>query len=565
MLRAKFAVMRRVLDERQWRLYLGTEARALGHGGIAAVARASGCSQATVAAGVAQTGGGGPDALPPGRARRPGAGRKTAEQGQPGLRAALRELAEASTRGDPMAAVTWCSQSLRDLQRALAARGFRCGKDAIARMLRAEGYRLQAMAKVLEGSQHPDRDAQFGHINAQIAAYQAAGDPVISVDAKKKELIGCFARPGQAWQPAGHPVRVRDHDFFPDPKLGKIVPYGVYDTAANRGFVTVGTSHDTAAFAVNAIRLWWQDEGSLRYPAARRLLITCDAGGSNGYRCRLWKSELARLAAQAGLAITVLHFPPGTSKWNKIEHRLFCHITRTWRARPLMTAADAVAGIAATITSQGLKCTAILDGTHYPDGIKISDRHMRYLETQALERGSFHGEWNYTLHPATPPGPEPAWQPAPQISATATALATLAAIPDLPALLDAITIPWQAAREQRLHLDRGAARRTRPGAGPRPLLTLAAATAATACHHTLGISYHVLSQALGVSADTIAWHARHLTPLLEPHGITPRHSWPRISTLTALHACAAASAITIPAPAPRKTPASTTHPTPPAK
>jgi hypothetical protein len=413
-------------------------------------------------------------------------------------------------------------------------------------MLRAEGYRLQAMAKVLEGSQHPDRDAQFGHINAQIAAYQAAGDPVISADAKKKELIGCFARPGRTWQPSGHPVKVRDHDF-PDQEPGRIAPYGVYDITANRGFVTAGTSHDTGAFAVNGIRLWWQHEGSLRYPGARRLLVTCDAGGSGGYRCRLWKSELARLAAQTGLAITVLHFPPGTSKRNKIEHRLFCHITRTWRARPLMTAADAVAGIAATVTSQGLKCTAVPDDSDYPGGIKISDRHMRYLETRVLARDSFHGEWNYTLRPAPapPPDPGPAQQPAPAAATATAALAALATLPDLPALADALTIPWQAAREQRLHLQRGAARRNRPGAGPPPVLTLTTAIAATACHHTLGVSYHVLSQILGTSADTIAQHARRLTPLLEPHGITPRHPWPRIHTLTALCAHAAANAITI--------------------
>jgi hypothetical protein len=255
--------------------------------------------------------------------------------------------------------VTWTTLSLRDLEREMAARGFRCRKDALARMLREDGYSLQGMSRVLEGKQHPDRDAQFRHVNGMIAEFRAAGDPVVSVDAKKKEQLGPYHRPGRSWRPAGDPVRVRDHDF-PDAELGKVTPYGVYDIAANTGFVSVGTSHDTAAFAVNALRLWWRAAGSSRYPGAERLLVTCDAGGSNGYTSRLWKDQLAVLAEETGLEITVCHFPPGTSKWNKIEHRLFCHITRTWRARPLMTKEDAVAGIAATTTYQGLKTSDAL-------------------------------------------------------------------------------------------------------------------------------------------------------------------------------------------------------------
>jgi hypothetical protein len=310
-LAAKFAVMRKVADERTWRVYLGSEARALGRGGIKAVALAARVSETTVAAGVAEIESGGLGDLPPGRSRRPGGGRKKAEDIQPGLTGALRELAGAATRGDPVAEITWCSASLRDLERQMAALGFRCGKDAVARMLRADGYSLQGMSRTVEGKQHPDRDAQFGHINAMIAAFAAAGDPVVSVDAKKKELLGPFHRHGRAWRPQGSPVQVRDHDF-PDERLGKITPYGVYDIAASRGFVPVGTSCDTAAFAVNALRLWWQAEGSLRYPGAGRLLVTCDAGGSDGYRCRLWKDQLAVLAAETGLAISVVHFPPGT-------------------------------------------------------------------------------------------------------------------------------------------------------------------------------------------------------------------------------------------------------------
>ena len=288
-LAAKFAVMRQVADERAWRVYLGSEARALGYGGIAVVARAAGVSETTVAAGVAEIEAGELDVLPPGRSRRPGGGRKKAEETQPGLRAALTGLAETATRGDPVAEITWCSLSLRDLERQLAARGYRCRKDAVARMLREEGYSLQGMSRVLEGRQHPDRDAQFRHINAMIAAFTAAGDPVVSVDAKKKEQLGPYHRAGRTWRP-GDPVKVRDHDF-PGRAAGKITPYGIYDIAANRGFVSVGTSHDTAAFAVSALRGWWQREGSLRYPGARRLLVTCDAGGSNSCTGRLWKTS----------------------------------------------------------------------------------------------------------------------------------------------------------------------------------------------------------------------------------------------------------------------------------
>ena len=266
-LAAKFAVMRKVADERTWRVYLGSEALALGRGGIKAVAHAAGVSETTVAAGVSEIGSGELDGLPPGRSRRPGAGRRKAEDTQPGLRQALKELLEAATRGDPVAEVTWCSLSLRELERQMGRLGFRCGKDALARMLGEDGYSLQGMARVLEGRQHPDRDDQFRRINAVIAEFTAAGDPAVSVDGKKKEQLGPYHRAGRSWRPEGEPVRVRDHDF-PDAELGKITPYGVYDIAANTGFVSVGTSCDTAAFAVNALRLWWQREGSVRYPGS---------------------------------------------------------------------------------------------------------------------------------------------------------------------------------------------------------------------------------------------------------------------------------------------------------
>ena len=541
-LAAKFAAMRRLgLTERQWREYLGIEARALGYGGIAAVARVAGVSETTVAAGVSEVESGELEELPPGRSRRPGGGRKKAEEAQPGLRPALKGLAEAATRGDPMAEVTWCSLSLRELERQLAALGFRCGKDAVARMLRAEGYSLQGMAKVLEGKQHPGRDDQFRHINAMIAQFKEAGEPAVSVDGKKKEQLGPYHRDGRSWRPAGDPVRVRDHDF-PDAELGKITPYGVYDIAANTGFVSVGTSHDTAAFAVSALRLWWQREGSVRYPGARRLLVACDAGGSNSCTGRLWKDQLAVLAEEAGLEITVCHFPPGTSKWNKIEHRLFCHITRTWRARPLMTREDAVAGIAATTTYQGLKCTAVLDGGTYPAKVKISDQRMKYLEERVIARHGAHGEWNYAIRPA-PAGPEPeppaAAAPGPDLEG----LAALAGIGDLGALLEAVAVPFAAAREQRLHLDRGRGRRKASGGGPKRLPFEAIVTAA-ACHLRLRMPYRLLGELLGVDGSTVSLAAGRIAPLLAEHGITPHDGGMRISTLDELRKNAAAAGIT---------------------
>jgi hypothetical protein len=410
-LAAKFEVMRPFLDERGWRVYLGTEASALGYGGIAAVARASGASETTVASGAREAAGQGTGPVPPGRSRRAGAGRPKAEEQQPGLREALEALLEEGKRGDPVSEVTWSILSLRDIARQMALLGFTCSKDTIARLMHAGGYSLQGMSRVLEGRQHEDRDGQFRHINAKIAEYRAAGEPVISVDGKKKEHLGAFYRDGKSWRPGGDPVRVRDHDFA-DRDGVRICPYGVYDIAANRGFVSVGTSHETAAFAVNAIRLWWQEEGQFRYPQARRLLIVCDAGGSNSCRCRLWKDQVAVLAAETGLVIGVMHFPPGTSKWNKIEHRLFCHITRTWRARPLMTIDDAVAGIAATITAGGLKCHPVRDDAGYPDGVQVSGDRMRYLEDRLIERDQFRGEWNYAILPVPREAPAPEPEPA---------------------------------------------------------------------------------------------------------------------------------------------------------
>ena len=544
----KFSEYRPHADERAWRFYLGSEARAYAReagcgiaGAASVVAAAAGVSRATVMAGAGELAdGAGPL---PGRQRRAGAGRPKAEEKDRGLGQALSGLLEAATRGDPVVAVTWTTLSLRDLERQLAALGHPCRKDAIARMLREAGYSLQGMSRVLEGRQHPDRDAQFRHVNAVIAEFTAAGDPVVSVDAKKKEQLGPYHRPGRSWRPAGDPVKVRDHDF-PDEEAGRVTPYGVYDIAANRGFVSVGAGHDTPAFAVNALRLWWRSEGGSRYPGARRLLVTCDSGGSNSSVSRLWKDRLAVLAAETGLEVRVAHFPPGTSKWNRIEHRLFCHITRTWKVRPLMTREDAVAGIAATTTYQGLKCTAVLDGAGYPSGVKVSGRRMKYLEDRVLDRSPFRGEWNYAVRPA-PPGPEPASPPGPGPAGLA-ALAALAGIADFPALLAALAPPWQADRERRLALTRGSGRRKKDSGPPGPLrLPFEAITAAAACHLRLRMPYQLLSEVLGAHSTTISLASSRIIPLLREHGIAAQPGHARIATLAQLRHHAAAAGITI--------------------
>ena len=395
-MRAKFEAVLPHLDERGQRLVLAGEARSLGHGGVAAVARASGASRSRISDGVAELESG--QALL-GRVRRAGGGRKSAEQSDPGLEQALLGLVEPTRRGDPESALSWTTLSTRKLAAQLRAAGHPVSQETVAKLLRAHGFSLQANAKTVEGGQHPDRDAQFSYLNDRVNEFRAAGDPVISVDTKKKELVGDFKNGGREWRPQGDPEPVRVHDFI-DPDLGKANPYGVYDVAADAGWVAVGTDHDTAAFAVNTICGWWQTVGRSAYPQAGRLLITADGGGSNGYRTRLWKTELAALAATTGLAITVCHLPPGTSKWNKIEHRLFSHISMNWRGRPLASHEVIVNTIAATTTSTGLTVQAQLDTDTYPTGVKIPDRDMRTLEASGvLTRHQFHGEWNYTLNP----------------------------------------------------------------------------------------------------------------------------------------------------------------------
>ena len=380
------------LDERQRRFARGAFSHMLGHGGNAAVARASGCSPDLVGRGrrELETGAEVTD-----RVRRAGGGRPPVEEAQPGIVQALDALVEPATRGDPMTALRWTTKSTRTLAGELVRQGYSCSYAVVNSLLKALGYSLQGTAKTLEGSAHPDRDAQFRYLAAQVADFHAAGDPVISVDTKKKELVGRYDNPGVTWQPAGEPIQVNDHDF-PDPDMPKAVPYGIYDLARDEGWVSVGMSADTGDFALNAIAAWWEHMGRQAYPHTRRLLITADAGGSNGHRNRLFKARLAEFAAQTGLEITVCHFPPGTSKWNKIEHRMFSHITMNWRGRPLTSYETVVNLIGSTTTTTGLTIHADLDHTVYEKGITITNKHFNALP---LHRHEFHGDWNYTVKP----------------------------------------------------------------------------------------------------------------------------------------------------------------------
>ncbi|HEV8650213.1 MAG TPA: ISAzo13 family transposase, partial [Actinomycetes bacterium] len=371
-LAAMFAVLSPHLDERQRRLLAGAQARALGRGGIAMVARASGLSRATAKAGTTEIDHG-PERTR--RARRPGAGRPKATAHDPDLLHALDALVEPTARGDPTSPLRWTCTSTHTLADELGAQGHPVSANTVAGLLAGLGSSLQATAKQTEGAQHPDRDGQFRSLNEQAKVHLAAGQPVISVDTKKKEVVGNLGNTGREWQPKGSPVRVEVHDF-PDPNIGKAIPYGVYDLGADAGWVSVGDDHDTAAFAVATIRRWWQLVGKVAYPEASRLLVTADAGGSNGYRSRLWKVELGKLAAETGLAVTVCHFPPGTSKWNRIEHRLFSQISMNWRGRPLVSHEVVVDLIGATTTRTGLKVRAELDRGSYPTGVKVTDAEL---------------------------------------------------------------------------------------------------------------------------------------------------------------------------------------------
>lgn len=391
----RYRLMSPLLNERQRRRFAASEARTFGRGGIAAAARACGLAENTVRKGLAELED--RELLAPERVRAEGAGRPAAEEADPGVVEALRGLVGDDVRGDPERVLLWTSKSVRHLAEELSAQGHRAGKDLVARLLKGTlGFSLQSARKTLEGKQHPDRDAQFRHINDTISQAIAAGVPAISIDTKKKELVGSFKNAGREWHPAGRPAAVNTHDF-PSMASGKAIPYGVYDIAANEGFVSVGIDRDTAQFSVAAIQAWWEQLGRPRYPNADRLVITADCGGSNGNRTRLWKTELQRLADHTGLQITVCHFPPGTSKWNKVEHRLFSYISRNWRGQPLVSYQVIINLIAATTTATGLKVYVRLDQNEYPK-IEITDAQLAAVN---LTRDPFHGEWNYTINPST--------------------------------------------------------------------------------------------------------------------------------------------------------------------
>jgi hypothetical protein len=387
-----FSTVLPLLDERERRLLGAAVVEMLPRGGQARVAHATGMSRNTLIAGAKELADG---VTRSDRVRRPGAGRKAAIDLDPEMLVVLDSLVEPESRGDPMSPLRWTVKSTRQLARELTRLGHQAGSSLVGRMLHLIGYSLQANAKVSEGAQHPDRDGQFRYINDQAAEHLASGEPVISVDCKKKELVGNYANGGREWEPEGSPTRVGTHDF-PDPEVGKAIPYGVLDVGANEGWVNVGDDHDTPAFAVASIARWWQRMGRLRYPDATRLMITADAGGSNSYRSRAFKVELAKLAACIGLVITVCHMPPGTSKWNKIEHRLFSFISINWRGKPLTTYRTIVELIAATTTSAGLRVDADLDTGHYPLGQKVTDAE---LAATPLRRHDWHGDWNYTINP----------------------------------------------------------------------------------------------------------------------------------------------------------------------
>jgi transposase len=526
MLAAKFETIFPHLDERQRRLLLGAEARALGHGGIRLVARAAGVREATVSLGVDELEAG---AEPLRRARRPGAGRKRAADLDPGLRPALLALVEPQERGDPMSPLRWTTKSTRNLADELTRQGHKVSADTVGDLLREEGFSLQGNAKTIEGTRHPDRDAQFRYISEQVKGHQASADPVVSVDTKKKELVGEFKNAGREWRAKGQPTAVRTHDF-PGDSAGNAIPYGVYDVTADAGWVNVGTDHDTAAFAVESIRRWWKAAGRSSYPAARRLLVTADAGGSNGYRTRAWKAGLAALAAETGLEITVCHFPPGTSKWNKVEHRLFSHITMNWRGRPLTSHDVIINSIAATTTRTGLTVQARLDDNSYPTGVKVTNARMAALP---ISRHPFHGDWNYTLHPAAghtagpPAGNDQACRPAvlPELTGLAPG--------DLDELIAQLAALRQAQREQRARSHPASDARHKPRSGRPPVFPFPDRVVATVLHlrlnlpddtlaHLLGTSRGTIRRALTEVQDLLDQHEYHVEPVTAPPGLPAR-------------------------------------------
>ncbi|WP_405526773.1 ISAzo13 family transposase [Streptomyces avidinii] len=528
----KFAVLFPHLDERQRRLLMGAEARILGHGGIRAVAQAAQVSETTVRKGVDELEDG---AEPLGRVRRPGGGRKRAAEVDPELRPALLALVEPGMRGDPMSPLRWTTKSTRRLADELTRQGHRVSADTVADLLREEGFSLQANAKTLEGAQHPDRDAQFHCINDRAKEHMGAGDPVISVDTKKKELVGPYKNRGREWEPKGAPAQVKTHDFLDRQGPGKAIPYGIYDVAANTGWVSVGTDHDTAAFAVASIRRWWQARGSHDYPQAARLLITADAGGSNGYRTRARKTELATPAAETGLEITVCHMPPGTSKWNKIEHRLFSHISMNWRGRPLTSHDVIVNSIKATTTHTGLRVHAELDPGTYDTGIKVTDTDIDALP---MHRHRFHGDWNYTLHPqhgdtaGATEDPRSAEGLPPQSRAGGLRNPELTGMtePALDELVDQLSQKLDELREHGRSQQRGGDRIRARGAGAKDKLTTADRVLATILYLRKLGTRDLIAQLFGVNGSTITRAVHQIQPLLADHGCTVRPSTARFRT-----------------------------------
>jgi transposase len=548
MLAAKFGSIFPHLDERQRRLLMGAEARALGHGGIRLVALAAQAREGTVSLGVSELESG---AEPLGRARRPGGGRKRVADLDRELVPALLALVGPQERGDPMSPLRWTVKSTRTLAAELTRQGHKVSADTVRDLLHEQGFSLQGNAKTIEGKQHPDRDAQFRYISEQARAHQDAGDPVISVDTKKKEQVGEYENGGRTWRPAGDPVQVRDHDF-PAPETAKAIPYGIYDLAANTGWVNVGTDHDTAAFAAESVRRWWSARGSQDYPGARRLLITADAGGSNGYRTRAWKAALAALAAETGLEITCCHFPPGTSKWNKIEHRLFSHITMNWRGRPLTSHEVVVSTIAATTTRTGLTVHAELDPGSYATGAKISDAQLAALP---LTRHDWHPDWNYTLHPqaydtraAAPPAPAPPAPAPPDLAWLTHPAITGLPARTLDALTAALTGPAAQLREAALNRRRGyRPRQPAPGTGRRPRLTLTDKLIAAILHDRHGLTHKAIAALYQVRHEDICRHVGDIRLLLRQTGHTIEPSPHKLATLDDLYRYAAAQGITKPA------------------
>jgi transposase len=532
----RFEVLLPYLNERQQRLALATEARLLGHGGVSAVAEASGVSVTTVRKGVIELESG-EDPLPVGRARRAGGGRRRVDEQSPELAAALLRLVEPDERGDPMSPLRWTTKSLRHLAEELARQGHPISAPTVGRLLRDNGFSLQGTAKTLEGAQHPDRDAQFTYINEQVKAHQADGEPVISVDTKKKEQLGQLPAAGREWRPKGDPVQVEDHSFFTaGPDVALAVPYGVYDLTADAGWVNVGVDHDTSAFAVASIRRWWQARGAADYPGARRLLITADAGGSNSYRYRLWKAELAVLAAETGLDITVCHFPPGTSKWNKIEHRLFSQITMNWRGRPLTSHQVVVATIASTRTRTGLQVHAELDTGSYPLGIAVTRQQLAALPIAAHTR---HGQWNYTIAPTG--GQVVPVDTQERTRARTAALHVLVderltgmSRDELATLAQTLTPAQQAQAAQRRFEQRGGQRRRAPGAGSTGLLTGTDRVLITIVYLRQICSQNVLSELLGINTNTIGQAIAETRQLLNEHHRTILPTTLRFTTASAL-------------------------------